>query len=367
MTAGLKEIITLQSQGANSGGGADRQGGAGPSDAKAFVVGGFPVMIPTLSRSAQLSSYCLTPDDGANAWRLEKNGKLLFHAQALPWPKFYSLKTADGTSYEKIARRHGTDGLASTVIQECVRYNSPKTRCRFCAIGASLVSGATIHTKTPEQLAEVAAAAKRLDGIAHVTLTSGTTADPDKGALYLGECAMAVKEATGLPIEVQFEPLRDRHIYVRLKEMGIDDVGLHVESFDQSVRKRMTPGKAGVSLEKYFQAFADAVSVFGRNKVSTYVILGLGEDERLTLEGCERAANIGVYPFVVPLRPLADSYLSTAATPDPDYLARMYKAVGAILDNHGLSSSGATAGCVRCRACSPLQFVEGASLVTIGK
>jgi putative N-acetyltransferase (TIGR04045 family) len=142
--------------------------------------------------------------------------------------------------------------------------------------------------------------------------------------------------------------------------MGVDDVGLHVESFDQNVRNRMTPGKAAVSLETYFQAFAEAVAVFGRNKVSTYVILGLGEDEAITLEYCEKAAELGVYPFVVPLRPLSDSYLAKAAAPDSDYLCRMYTAVGKILDTHGLSSSGSTAGCVRCRACSPLQFIEGA-------
>ena len=38
--------------------------------------------------------------------------------------------------------------------------------------------------------------------------------------------------------------------------------------------------------------------------MSTYVILGMGEDEELTVEGCKRAIDMGVYPFVVPLRPV---------------------------------------------------------------
>ncbi len=365
MSVQLADFIAMQSQGARTcDHGAVRRGGAGPADAMAFVIDDHPVMIPTLSTSAQDSDYAFIPENGA--WRLEKNGLLLCHAQAVPRPAFYDGQTADGIPYTHIARLHGRDCLASTVIQECVRYNSLKTRCRFCAIGASLERNATIHTKTPQQLAEVALVAKTLDHVRHVTLTAGTTANPDVGAAYLGECARAVKAATGLPVEIQFEPLRDEGLYARLRDMGVDDVGLHIESFDNAVRTHMTPGKAMVDIEAYFTAFKAAVAVFGRNKVSTYVILGLGEDEGITLEGCRRAAELGVYPVVVPLRPLLDSCLAKAPPVDPAYLDRMYRAVGKILKANGLSAEASTAGCARCRACSLLQFIEQESAQPVG-
>ena len=231
-----------------------------------------------------------------------------------------------------------------------------RTRCRFCAIGVSLEKGATIHTKTPAQLAEVAAAAKRLDGVAHVTLTSGTTRVPDRGAHYLGECAAAIKRAAGLPVQAQFEPPEDDATFAALRDLGVDDVGLHVESFDERVRARVTPGKAEISLQAYFRAFEAAVRVFGRGKVSTYVILGLGEDEAITLEGCRRAAELGVYPFVVPLRPLMDTFLAKATPPPADYMQRMYATVGAMLRRYALSSDASSAGCVRCGACSLLKL-----------
>lgn len=357
MNMQLADYIALQSQGVRiSEPGAVRRGGAGPADARAFVIDGHPLMIPTLSSAAQHSDYELSPE--ADGWRLTRGGTALCHARSVARPAFYDLATADGIPYSKIALLHGRDCLASTVIQECVRYNSLRTRCRFCAIGASLDREATLHTKTPAQLAEVALAAQRLDNVRHVTLTAGTTHNPDDGAMYLGRCAQAIKQATGLPVEIQFEPLRDRSLYARLKAMGVDDVGLHVESFDERVRRRMTPGKAEVGLERYFEAFELAVAVFGRNKVSTYVILGLGEDEAASLEGCRRAAALGVYPVVVPLRPLLDSCLAKAKPVDPLYLARMYRAVGAMLEDQGLSADASTAGCVRCRACSLLQFIE---------
>ena len=362
MAMTLADYAALQSQGVRISGHAHvRRGGAGPADACTYVMDGYPVMVPTLSHSARNSSYVFIPENGM--LRLEKNGKYLCRARPVSKPRFYDGATADGIPYGEIARLHGQDCLASTVIQECVRYNSPKTRCRFCAIGASLDHGSTIHTKTPAQLAEVALAAKQLDGVTHVTLTSGTSVPPDDNALYMAECAAAIREAAGLPVEIQFEPLRATSLYAKIQSMGVTDVGLHIESFDPDVRLRMMPGKAEISLEEYFDAFAEAVPVFGRNKVSTYVILGLGENEALTLDGCARAARLGVYPIVVPLRPLLDSCLAEADPVPPDYLDRMYRAIGDILKENGLSTAASTAGCVRCKACSLLQFAEGACAI----
>jgi len=61
-------------------------------------------------------------------------------------------------------RLHGADVLATTVVQTCIRY-AESDRCRFCTIEESLRSGATVAAKTPAQLAEVAEAAVRLDGV----------------------------------------------------------------------------------------------------------------------------------------------------------------------------------------------------------
>jgi radical SAM protein (TIGR04043 family) len=357
MTIGLREYIELQCLGARvDGDDLGRRGGAGPADAKAFVFDGQPLMVPTLTGPATCSDYAIKGETGERV--LQKDGKFLGTIRILPRPKFYGLDTADGVPYSKIALLHGADCLASTVIQECVRYNDPAKRCRFCAIGLSLERGATIHTKTPQQLAEVAAAAKALDGARHVTLTSGSTDPPDAGALYLGTCARAIRQSADLPVEIQFEPPRDKAVFAELKRLGVADVGMHIESFDQAARERYTPGKSAVSVDDYFAAFENAVAVFGKNRVSTFVICGLGEDEDLTKAMCRQAAAMGVYPYLAPLRPMQGTFMAKAKPPDPAYLYRMVTAVGAMLREYGLNSRKSGAGCVRCRACSALQFVE---------
>ena len=361
MPENLRDLIELQRCGVRScDDGMSRRGGAGPTDDKAFIFSnGITLMVPTLNESARNSEYVL--EDLDNRTVLKRDGMVIDTVEKVKPPRFYDLETKDGIPYRKIARLHGSDCLASTVVQECVRYNDTRQRCRFCGIGVSLERGATIHTKTPAQLAEVGAAAKKLDGVTHVTLTTGTTDLVNKGAEYLARCAYAVKRATGLPIQAQCEPPEDSGLFAEMKKQGVDDIGIHVESFDPEVRRDFIPGKASINIETYFESFEKAVAVFGENRVSTFIILGLGEDEDLTLAMCREAVKLGVYPFLVPMRAISSTFMASVDPPDGEYLYRMYVAVGKMLEERRMNADRSGAGCVKCKACSLLQLTENSN------
>ena len=172
-----------------------RRGGAGPSDSGMLWIEGVAATVPTDSRD---SPYVLkAEDDGQGIYR---DGVKLASVASSSRPRFYDMTTADGVPYWKIALLH-LDSLASTVLQTC-NYWGNADQCRFCGIGVSLDSGRTIAKKTPAQLAEVAVAARDLDGAVDATLTTGSTRAPDRGAYYVAECGAAGKEASGLPVEV---------------------------------------------------------------------------------------------------------------------------------------------------------------------
>jgi biotin synthase-related radical SAM superfamily protein len=116
-------------------------------------------------------------------------------------------------------------------------------------------------------------------------------------------------------VEVQFEPPRDLDVIDRVHDMGIASVGIHVETFDPRVLARIAPAKARTGIDGYFRAWERAVAAFGEGQVSTYVILGMGEDPDLIVAGCRRAIDIGVYPFVVPLRPTVGSLMEDLGRP----------------------------------------------------
>jgi radical SAM protein (TIGR04043 family) len=334
---------------------ATRTGGAGPADAGMLYIEGVAATVPTTAAYVADSPYVLRGEDDGG-WAVYRDGERLASASAAPRPRYYDLATADGIPYWQIALLH-LDSLASTVLQTCAYWGNDD-QCRFCGIGVTLAAGRTIAKKTPAMLAEVAVAARDLDGVVDATLTTGSTATPDRGAMYVARCGAAVKEAAGLPVQVQFEPPSDLDVIDRVAGLGIDSVGIHVESFDPAVLARVAPGKARWGLEAYFAAWERAVAAFGPGQVSTYVILGMGEDLDVTVEGCRRAIDMGVYPFVVPLRPVPGSLMEDFLPPPREVVEAVYRRIVPHLLKRGLTSAGVVAGCARCQACSGLGAFE---------
>ncbi len=334
---------------------AARSGGAGPADAGMLYVGGVQTTVPTTASYVQSSPYALRGDDDGS-WGVYRDGVRLVEAALAPRPRYYDLTTDDGIPYHQIALLH-LDSVASTVLQTCAYWGNDD-QCTFCGIGVTLAAGRTIAKKTPAMLAEVAFAAKELDGAVDATLTTGSTATPDRGAMYVGRCGEAVKSATGLPVQVQFEPPADLDVIDRVADLGIDSVGIHVETFDPAVLARVAPGKARWGIEAYFGAWERAVQAFGAGQVSTYVILGMGEDTKTTIDGCKRAIDMGVYPFIVPLRPVPGSLMQDLLPPPKEAVEAVYRQVVPYLALKGMSSAGVAAGCARCQACSGMGAFE---------
>lgn len=360
----LFELSTeLQASGmrwlAEGGFGLHRRGGAGPSDHKAIKLAGKVVMVPIHTGSALGSRFEARGGAGETPF-LYRDGQPLLPIEVAPLPRFYARSTEDGVPYWKIATLHADNVLASTLLQKCVRYGNAETRCQFCAIGQSLASGNTIVEKTPAQLAEVAAAAVELDGVDHMVLTTGTPKTDDRGAAALARAVAAIRGAVDLPVQAQCEPPADFGWFGRLRDAGVSTLGMHLEAVSEPVRKRIMPGKAEVPVSTYLEAFAEAVKVFGRGQVTTYILAGLGDSEGDIVAMCERLAALGVYPFVVPFVPIAGTRLAQHSPPSAAMMARLLQRVARGVTRHGLRSEQIAAGCGRCGACSTQRTAEAA-------
>jgi radical SAM protein (TIGR04043 family) len=324
-----------------------RSKGAGPSDDGHLVVDGANAALPLNPDSPYTVSGGRVFDGTID---------LGLSVDPVARPRFYDLTTADGVPYRKITLLHGRDVLATTVVQTCIRYVADQ-RCRFCTIEESLRAGSTVAAKTPAQLAEVAEAAVRLDGIRQMVMTTGTTAGPDRGARHLVRCVRAVLDAVpGLPIQVQIEPPAELAVLTELREAGATAIGIHVESLDDEVRRRWMPGKSTVPLREYEAAWDEAVRVFGRNRVSTYLLIGLGEDPDDLVDGAARLIDRGVYPFVVPMRPMLGTLARRdgARAPSPALVRDVTERVAALLRQAGMKGADQGAGCAACGACGAL-------------
>jgi radical SAM protein (TIGR04043 family) len=191
-----------------------------------------------------------------------------------------------------------------------------------------------------------------------MVMTTGTPPGKDRGAAILAESAAAVKAAVDLPIQAQCEPPDDDVWFARLRDAGVDTLGMHLEAVTPEVRARIMPGKAQVSLQRYFAAFEAAVPVFGRGQVSTYILAGLGDTAEAILAMCERLIALGVYPFVVPFVPISGTPLQHHPTPSAAFMHQILQPLAAMLVRAGLQSSNLKAGCGKCGACSALSSYE---------
>ncbi|MEL7351641.1 MAG: MSMEG_0568 family radical SAM protein [Cyanobacteria bacterium P01_A01_bin.116] len=361
----LQQTITdLQSKGlslvSETLGASGRKGGAGPSDHKAITLGETTVMVPVYTDGAARSPYGISSDRTTGQSYLTRQGQVISPIAFPDQPKFYALQTADGIPYSKIALLHSKNVLATTVLQTCIRYENRKTACQFCAIGESLAAGRTIAQKTPEQLAEVAEAAVRLDGVTNMIMTTGTPNTTDRGAAYLTACAQAIRSRVDLPIQAQCEPPNDFSWFEKMRAAGIDTLGMHLEAADPAVRAKIMPGKAKVPVSYYFEAFAAAVKVFGRGQVNTYLLAGLGDSKETLLSISQRLIDIGVYPFVVPFVPIGGTPLEHYSPPKSEFMFELYQAIGQQLNQANLHASEMKAGCAKCGACSALSTFEDA-------
>lgn len=327
-----------------------RQGGAGPSGDGHVRLDGLGAALPVVADSPYtVESGRLLRDGTDTGLAVEPTAR----------PRFYDLVTADGVRYDQLARVHGDGVLATTVVQTCMRY-AEETRCRFCAIEQSLAAGATTAVKSPAQLAEVAEAAVRLDGVKQAVLTTGTSTGRDRGARHLARCVRAIRAAVpGLPVQVQCEPPDDLAALAELKDAGAHSIGIHVESLDDAVRRRWMPGKASVPLADYWAAWREAVRLFGRNRVSTYLLVGLGEDPDELVAGAGALIEAGVYPFVVPFRPMAGTLAAASPAPSAALLAAVTSRVAALLRAGEMRGADQGAGCAACGGCSALAAAGG--------
>jgi len=333
-----------------------RAGGAGPADSRTIILENHVLSVPACSWFVDESPFYAVPDE-KSGFVLHRSAQVLCSLQVPPQPELYRYQTCSGNPYQKIALLHGRDCLASTVYQDC-SYRRTGEQCHFCGIGLSLAGGSTVLFKEPADLAEVAGHAARTLQAAHVTLTCGCREDERSATAHLAACVRMIKQHAGLPVHIQICPPETADVLEALHAAGADTIGIHIETMDMDILRRVAPAKARCGIDRFRRAWQQAVNLFGKNQVSSFLIAGLGETSESLVAGARELCSIGVFPYVLPLRPVPGTQLERERPPTADGMVALYRAVSAVLKDHGLSSKASRAGCVRCGACSCLSLFE---------
>ncbi|MHC4183920.1 MAG: radical SAM protein [Planctomycetota bacterium] len=127
-----------------------------------------------------------------------------------------------------------------------------------------------------------------------------------------------IAQCCSSPISVLITPnLMNREYLVRLKETGADTVGIGLDAASKRVFE-LTRGKkvnGGLVWEKYWEVLEDAVDVFGREKISCHIMVGIGETDRELVEIFFKLRKCGALAHLFSFYPEPDSTMSLRNRP----------------------------------------------------
>jgi biotin synthase-related radical SAM superfamily protein len=225
-----------------------------------------------------------------------------------------------------------------TLSERCV-YD-----CKFCSVPK--LQG---KVKSQEEVVAMVEQAQKTGKLKAIALTSGVEKSPEAEIDRVIDVVKAVKKYN-VPIGVSVHPTKDSS--QRLKDAGVVEIKYNVETMDRAIFERVCTGRKGFSLDFILESLRDAVTVFGKNRVSTNFIIGLGETDECVRDGVEYLAQTGVIPILRPitLPPLRKGELE-ATRPSAERLLKLARMTRNILDKYGLRVDVAQTMCLPCTGC----------------
>ena len=229
--------------------------------------------------------------------------------------------------------------------------------CVFCNV-PRLLNHVTKHLDD-EKIVSMILKASETDGFQSVALTSGVPVEPGMTVARMAGLVRRIRAALpDTPIGVEPYATRPDHVD-SLYEAGATEIKLNIESFDRDIFEKVCPCR---DYDHILHVINHAGEVFGRNRVCSNIIFGLGETDENVVHGVKVLANMGAVATLRALRlsemnsdPLRE-VLGTLRPVTPDRMVRLALAHKDVLMDHGLTTRSFGTMCHSCLACDLVPF-----------
>jgi len=133
-----------------------------------------------------------------------------------------------------------------------------------------------------------------------------------------------IKKQAEVPLSVSCQPIGRANIEL-LAKAGVDRIGVALDAATEWVFNRVKGEGVGgpYRWDLQFRYLAEALEVFGRGKVSTHVVIGLGETEKEATETIQRCMNMGVLPALFSFTPVRGTPLEKKTPPHLEVYRRI--------------------------------------------
>lgn len=324
-----------------------------------LALGGGVKLPPGFQMPVRVSRSTAGPGAGNSSAAFSFNGMRVKKSISYDSGEF-ELHEDDGRLY----MTHNGEPFLDEVTIEPVVYHCPEQafftldnrcgyNCAFCASPRLPQSDFKGHTN--EDIARKCIDAYREGRIVAVSLTSGVY----KGNVQAEvddfiDCITRIrKELPDIPIGI--EPYVETEDQIKaLKEAGADEIKLNIQAATADIFSRVCPD---LDRKNILNCLAHAVKYFGKGKVTSNIIFGMGETPEELVKCMEELCAIGVIPTVRSLRYNnynRDSLREAIGTPEPvtpEYMVEIAKIHKETLDRCGTSTITCKTMCLECRCC----------------
>ncbi|MGA2768069.1 MAG: radical SAM protein [Candidatus Bathyarchaeia archaeon] len=128
--------------------------------------------------------------------------------------------------------------------------------------------------------------------------------------------ARAISHSSNVPISVSCQPLNRENLY-RLASAGVERIGIPLDAATREAFDRIKGANAGgpYSWKKQWQLLNRAREVFGVGRVSTHLIVGLGETEKEMVSIIQKCVNMAILPALFAFTPIPGTALGNQTQP----------------------------------------------------
>ena len=225
-----------------------------------------------------------------------------------------------------------------TVTGSCIFH------CRYCPVPNLKGQRKSID----EIVAMVEAVRPRINAI---SLTSGVQSSIEEEETYVIEVIRHLLQF-GLPIGVSIYPTEQTPDL--LHDLGVLEVKFNIEAATAPLFAKMCPD---LDYDMIYGVLERSVQLFGKGRVFSNVIIGLGETDA-EMEQCIRRLTLrGIIPVLRPLNPVAG--LSAMARPGPERLKTIFGMHERALAEAGLDTQQARTMCTNCTGCDLVPGRDG--------
>ena len=240
------------------------------------------------------------------------------------------------------APAHCPDQAFITLCERCV------FDCKYCPVPK--LQG---HVKSEEEVLSIVEEVLQAGNLKAISLTSGVETSIEGEVERVLKLLPALKKYD-VPIGVSVYPTEgcSRKFY----EAGASEVKYNVETMDRKIFKKVC---RDLSLDYILDRLREAVDVFGKNRVFSNFIIGLGESDDSVRDGVEALAQMGVIPILRPINPhplrAGDCFMER---PSSERLLKLAKLEAEILKKYGLDPGLAKTMCLKCTGCDLVPFID---------